>query len=244
MQGKRLLISRKGRTAIELIRGAGVELLTSPEMTGQWERRLTEISRGQASAEKFMENVKKFAARIVERVRSQQQVSRAAFGSDAPARGGKGKGAPRSRRPGASGASRTAGAAGEASARTATDAPARVAARPASGDTAAGSRRAASPASAAAGGPPGTVARCPRPGCQGRIFMGRKGYGCSEYRSGCGFVIWKNSLGKELSDAMVRSLIEKGKTAKLKFKGADGSVFEGRLLLQDPATGKLALERI
>ncbi|WP_276355227.1 type IA DNA topoisomerase [Cohnella caldifontis] len=234
MQGKRLMISRKGRTAVELIRGAGVELLTSPEMTGQWERRLTEISRGQASADKFMENVKKFAALIVERVRGQQQASRAAFESDAPARGAKGKSASRARRTGASAPSRAAGAeggrSGDAGARSATAA-------------VAGTERAA-PAAAAAGVPPGTVARCPRPGCQGHIFMGRKGYGCSEYRSGCGFVIWKSSMGKELSDAMVRSLIEKGKTSKLKFKGGDGADFEGRLLLKNPATGELALERI
>ncbi|MCK9907036.1 DNA topoisomerase, partial [Frankia sp. Cpl3] len=49
MQGKKIQITQKGRTVIELIRGAGIELLTSPEMTGQWERRLNEISRGTAS---------------------------------------------------------------------------------------------------------------------------------------------------------------------------------------------------
>jgi DNA topoisomerase-3 len=74
--------------------------------------------------------------------------------------------------------------------------------------------------------------------------MGRKGYGCSEYRSGCGFVIWKSSMGKVLSDAMVRSLIEKGRTSRLKFKGEDGTVFEGRLLLRNASTGELALERV
>ena len=82
MQGKRLAITRKGRTAIELVRGAGVELLASPEMTGHWERRLNEIARGQASAEKFMDNVKRFAAMIVERVRSQQQAAKSAFAAE------------------------------------------------------------------------------------------------------------------------------------------------------------------
>ncbi|WP_205510351.1 DNA topoisomerase 3 [Paenibacillus elgii] len=69
MQGKRIAITPKGRTAVELIRGAGVELLTSPEMTGQWERRLNEIARGAASDETFMKNVERFAALIVEKVR-------------------------------------------------------------------------------------------------------------------------------------------------------------------------------
>ena len=56
---------------VELIRGAGIELLTSPEMTGQWERRLNEISRGTASDEQFMHNVKRFATLIVDKVRIQ-----------------------------------------------------------------------------------------------------------------------------------------------------------------------------
>ncbi|GJM81788.1 hypothetical protein HMSSN139_42840 [Paenibacillus sp. HMSSN-139] len=52
MQGKKITVTQKGRTAVELIRRAGVELLTSPEMTGQWERRLYQISKGEAAREK------------------------------------------------------------------------------------------------------------------------------------------------------------------------------------------------
>jgi DNA topoisomerase-3 len=219
IQGKRLLISRKGRTAIELIRGAGVELLASPEMTGHWERRLTEISRGQASAETFMANVKKFAVQIVDRVRGQQQADKSAFAAD--------------EKPQAKGGKSAARAKGVAAPRT--------------GDRAAGETRKKVPSTEraeAAPGPAGTIAHCPRPGCSGHIFMGRKGYGCSEYRAGCSFVIWKISFDRELSDAMIRSLIEKGKTSKLKFKNGDGADFEGRLLLNNPTTGELKLERV
>ena len=60
-------LTLKGRTAIELIRRAGVDLLTSPEMTGQWERRLYQISKGEAGQDKFMENVKKFTLSIIEK---------------------------------------------------------------------------------------------------------------------------------------------------------------------------------
>ncbi|WP_025844504.1 DNA topoisomerase 3, partial [Paenibacillus ehimensis] len=84
MQGKRIAITPKGRTAVELIRGAGVELLTSPEMTGQWERRLNEIARGAASDETFMKNVERFAALIVEKVRGQKPAAKQAFEGDAP----------------------------------------------------------------------------------------------------------------------------------------------------------------
>ena len=62
----------KGRTAVELIRHAGVELLASPEMTGQWERRLHQISKGEASADVFMQNVQKFTVSIINKVSSQR----------------------------------------------------------------------------------------------------------------------------------------------------------------------------
>ncbi|WP_040949628.1 topoisomerase C-terminal repeat-containing protein, partial [Gorillibacterium massiliense] len=87
------------------------------------------------------------------------------------------------------------------------------------------------------------VGACPRPGCGGRIFMGRKGYGCSNYKTGCGFVIWKESFGKELSDSMIKALIEKGKTGKLKFKSQTDEPFEARLVLKNTVTGALELER-
>ncbi|TJY40744.1 DNA topoisomerase III [Cohnella pontilimi] len=210
MQGKKLMLTRKGRTAIELIRGAGVELLASPEMTGQWERRLNEISRGQASADTFMTNVKKFASLIVDRVRNQRQAAKAAFAPAEAAAGGKGKAGSRKR----------------------------------SGGSTSPSKPAPQKATTAAPGPAGTIAPCPRPGCGGHIFMGRKGYGCSEYKAGCKFVIWKNSFGRDLTDAMIRSLIDKGKTAKLKLQDEAGNPVEGRVLLKDPATGELTWERV
>ncbi|WFA18781.1 DNA topoisomerase III [Paenibacillus mucilaginosus] len=92
MQGKRIAITPKGRTAVELIRGAGVELLTSPEMTGHWERRLNEIARGTASDEQFMANVKKFATMIVDKVRVQRPAEKTAFEGEAAAAGGAGRG--------------------------------------------------------------------------------------------------------------------------------------------------------
>lgn len=72
--------------------------------------------------------------------------------------------------------------------------------------------------------------------------MGRKGYGCSHYKTGCGFVIWKESFGRKLSDTQVKALAEKGKTAKLKLTVREGEVAEGKIVLLDPATGKLGVE--
>ncbi|QMV42877.1 type IA DNA topoisomerase [Cohnella cholangitidis] len=219
MQGKKIVITPKGRTAIELIRGAGIELLTSPEMTGHWERRLTEISRGQASAEAFMGNVKKFTWQIIDKVNVQRPAAKNAFARpEPPAKAPRGK--------------KAAGAEGEAA--------------PKKTRNSAASAKAASTASSAssASAAPGTIGICPSPGCGGHIFMGRKGYGCSNYKTGCGFVVWKESFDRTLTDTMVKTLIEKGKTSKLKFGGKDGEEsFEARIVLKNVATGELALDR-
>jgi DNA topoisomerase-3 len=100
-----------------------------------------------------------------------------------------------------------------------------------------------STANGAAKAAPAFIADCPRPGCGGRIFMGKKGYGCSRYKEGCTFVIWKTTFGKTLTDAQVKSLIEKGKTGKLKLRDESGEPLEAKLVLKDTATGKLELER-
>lgn len=207
MQGKKILLTQKGRTVIELIRGAGVELLTSPEMTGHWERRLNEISKGTASDDRFMENVKKFATMIVDKVRLQARADKASFESaDGPAK-------TRGREKGQAKAVRAKTPAKKSSS----------------------TRASASSASS-------VIAGCPRPGCSGSIFMGRKGYGCSNYSVGCSFVIWKENHGRMLTDSQVKALIEKGKTGKMKLVRADGTPAEGRLILQNKETGELAIQ--
>jgi len=200
MTGKRITITQKGRTAIEVIRKAGINLLTSPEMTGMWEKRLHDISRGAASDEAFMEKVRQFAAMVVDKVRLQQRAERSAFGDELDSR-------TRSR-----GTDRK---------------PKRTPSKP----------KAASPV-----GQDRYLAPCPRNGCDGHIFLGRKGYGCSRFREGCTFVIWKDNYGKSLTDAMVRSLLTKGKTSLLKFKDEHNGERKARLLLADPNTGALKLE--
>ncbi|RED64616.1 type IA DNA topoisomerase [Cohnella lupini] len=227
MQGKRIMIAPKGRTAIELIRGAGVELLTSPEMTGQWERRLTEISRGQASADAFMGNVKKFTWQIIDKVKVQRPAAKNAFARpEPPAKEAKGK-----RKSSADGGGEAGAAAAPKRVRAASSAPAKASGSTPSSDTVAKPTQ------------PVKIGSCPNPGCGGHIFMGRKGYGCSNYKTGCGFVIWKESFDRMLTDTMVKSLVEKGKTAKLKFGKAEEEAYEARIVLKNEATGELALER-
>ncbi|OBR66961.1 DNA topoisomerase III [Paenibacillus oryzae] len=241
MQGKRIVITQKGKTAIELIRAAGVELLTSPEMTGMWEKRLSEIARGTASNEQFMENVKKFATMIVQKAKGQVRIDSAAFqNTDMPAKGGRGssKGTTRSTRAASSRSTANAGTASKkspVSSRTAASS-----SMVNNGTTAPVSRSQQNQPSHSQ--EPQRVAACPRPGCGGYLFMGRKGYGCSHYKTGCGFVIWKESFGRKLSDTQVKALAEKGKTAKLKLTVREGEVAEGKIVLLDSATGKLGVE--
>jgi DNA topoisomerase-3 len=253
MAGKRITVTQKGRMAIELIRAAGVDLLTSPEMTGHWEKRLHAISRGQASDTAFMDKVKQFATLIVEKVRGQAPAARDAFGeaADAGRGGGRGRGgrsggtatAPAAARKTRTAASSSNAAASSGVARSSSRRPAATGSGQAreadasSGAVARGATAASVPAA------PAYIGACPRPGCGGQVFMGRKGYGCTHYKAGCGFVIWKNSLGKSLTDSMVRSLIEKGRTGKLKFKDGQGKAYEARLVLKNPTSGELGLER-
>ncbi|SET32102.1 type IA DNA topoisomerase [Paenibacillus sp. NFR01] len=248
MQGKKIVITQKGRTAIELIRGAGVELLTSPEMTGQWERRLNQISRGTASDLQFMENVKRFATMIVEKVRVQSRADKTSFEGDAPqarprggargeagaARKGTAAKAPGRRAAGAEAGGSGAAAGSAVAARSAAATEGTPAAKPPR------ARRSAAAPEADAG--PKVIGPCPRPGCGGAIFMGRKGYGCSNYKTGCGFVIWKETHGRTLTDAQVKALLEKGKTGKLKLGGPGDDAAEGKLVLADRSTGRLEVE--
>ncbi|PAF33662.1 type IA DNA topoisomerase [Paenibacillus sp. 7516] len=234
MQGKKMQLTLKGRTAIELIRRAGVDLLTSPEMTGQWERRLYQISKGEAGQDKFMENVKKFTMSIIDKVRVQAPAPADAFGEDSRGGRGKGKGAKSSKS-----GTRT-------SAKTAASAP-KTSKQPSgsvsrSSNTAVSVAKTAS-ASSANAGVREPLASCPSPGCTGQIIEGKKGYGCTRFKEGCGFVIWKEYVGKKITSTMLKSLIEKGSTQVLSFKRKDGSTVKARIILQDQSSGKLSAER-
>jgi len=57
---------------------------------------------------------------------------------------------------------------------------------------------------------------CPK--CQkGKVLGGKKGYGCSLWKEGCTFTLWKSQYGKTLSTAQVKALIDKKETGVLTF---------------------------
>ncbi|GGH49026.1 DNA topoisomerase [Paenibacillus silvae] len=226
MQGKKMQLTLKGRTAIELIRRAGVDLLTSPEMTGQWERRLHQISKGEAGQDKFMENVKKFTLSIIEKVRVQTPAAANAFGEDTRGGKGRGKGTLARKSSAANNSTNRAGSRKASAVNT-------------SSSTQTAVRTSASPQS----GVREVLASCPSPGCSGQIIEGKKGYGCSRFKEGCKFVIWKEYAGKKITSSMLKSLVEKGSTQVLSFKRKDGSTVKARIILKNAATGELSGEK-
>ncbi|MDO5608852.1 MAG: DNA topoisomerase [Capnocytophaga sp.] len=75
--------------------------------------------------------------------------------------------------------------------------------------------------------------QCPK--CKkGAIYEGKKGFGCSAYKEGCDFVIWKEIASKNLSVKNIEDLLQKGKTALVKgLKSKAGKEFEAYIVLDE-----------
>ena len=69
---------------------------------------------------------------------------------------------------------------------------------------------------------------CPK--CKHSIIKGNKGFGCSKWREGCSFVLWKEYKGIELNEGQIRSLLQK----KILLQPINGSILslsnDGKLL--------------
>ncbi len=68
----------------------------------------------------------------------------------------------------------------------------------------------------------------------GSVKIGEKAAGCSEYKTGCAFVIWREKAGKKLTDKQLISLIKTGKTELIKgFKNKEGKTFNASLKFEN-----------
>jgi DNA topoisomerase-3 len=65
-EGRELVPTAKAFQLMTLLRGLGVEDLTKPELTGNWEYQLAEMEHGRLSREAFMAEIAKMAERIVQ----------------------------------------------------------------------------------------------------------------------------------------------------------------------------------
>ncbi len=68
-EGRELVPSAKAFQLMTLLRGLGVEDLTKPELTGNWEHQLAEMEKGRLQREAFMAEIAAMAERIVKKAK-------------------------------------------------------------------------------------------------------------------------------------------------------------------------------
>ena len=78
--------------------------------------------------------------------------------------------------------------------------------------------------------PAGGLGPCPL--CGSEVIEQEKSYGCSGWRDGCKFAIWKTIAGKQISARTAQALLRRGRSPVLKgFKSKSGKAFDARLKL-------------
>ncbi|AYB41757.1 type IA DNA topoisomerase (plasmid) [Brevibacillus laterosporus] len=70
-KGSILSVTSKGQLLIETLRSIGLNVLTSCEMTGEWEKKINEVAKGSYRTDRFLDQVKKLTTHIVGKVRYQ-----------------------------------------------------------------------------------------------------------------------------------------------------------------------------
>jgi DNA topoisomerase-3 len=84
-----------------------------------------------------------------------------------------------------------------------------------------------------------SLGKCPL--CGRDVVDYPKSYGCSGYKEGCKFAIWKEIAKKKITAKQASDLLAKGKTEELKgFKSKAGKDFQAILVLG--AGGKVVFE--
>jgi len=68
--GKDLHPTAKAFQLLTLLRGLGVEELTAPELTGEWEHQLAQMERGKLKRDSFMREIARMTKKMVERAKS------------------------------------------------------------------------------------------------------------------------------------------------------------------------------
>lgn len=68
-EGRELIPTAKAFQLMTLLRGLGVEDLTKPELTGNWEYQLSQMEHGRLSRDEFMAEIAKMAERIVKKAK-------------------------------------------------------------------------------------------------------------------------------------------------------------------------------
>src|SRR5690606_11873474 len=72
-EGRELIPSAKARQLMTLLSGLGVNELTSPELTGEWEHRLKQIEQRQLDRDAFMREIAQMTQVIVKRAKEYER---------------------------------------------------------------------------------------------------------------------------------------------------------------------------
>ncbi|WP_020157765.1 type IA DNA topoisomerase [Methylobacter marinus] len=75
----------------------------------------------------------------------------------------------------------------------------------------------------------GRLGDCPL--CHKSVIEGRKGYGCSGWKDGCQFVLWKQTYGVPITHDLASQLLQLGRTLQAVAVHVDDTVFNAQLTL-------------
>ncbi|WP_036248694.1 type IA DNA topoisomerase [Methylobacter sp. BBA5.1] len=75
----------------------------------------------------------------------------------------------------------------------------------------------------------GRLGDCPL--CHKPVIEGRKGYGCSGWKDGCQFVLWKQTYGVPITHDLASQLLQLGRTLQAVAVHIDDNVFNAQLTL-------------
>lgn len=218
---KKILPTPKGIQLITIVDSR----LKSPELTGTWEKRLADISKGNGEEKAFMADICRFIQDLVASVKSASYAAMPPEPGRNAGAGRPGNRIPREKPPASPGNKPSPGAVMRTP-------PAGI--PPVSKPTA---------ATAVPIQDRPSFGTCPACG-KGRIIEGERGFGCDRFREGCSYVVWKSFMGKKLSETAVKSLILGKATRVMKgFKRPDGQEVSGRIRMREDRKGIEFLEQ-
>jgi len=256
-RNKKLIIATdKGCLLIDRLRGLKMaKILTSPEETARWERRLDRIARGEDSGEDFLTTIRQFVSQMVEEFKMSRDPSEigkcpACGGSIIEGKKGFGCANWKEENGGCKFVIWKQLAGKDLEIPVIQQLLEKRETEPIEGFMS----KKGTPFSASLKlvqqeetewkvqfdfGEPEEVGICPV--CGGKVVEGRKGFGCANWKEengGCKFVIWKTIAQKELPREAVILLLEKGITENIDgFVSKKGSPFSARLKLQKDDSG-------
>lgn len=79
------------------------------------------------------------------------------------------------------------------------------------------------------------IGRCPL--CGNKVLEYKKSYGCSNYKNGCKFTIWKQIAGMKIGKTVAKEIINQGCSKRIDgFKSKIGKEFSASLILKEDGT--------